>query len=262
MNPIIFHIFGPFSVTWYGFFLVAGLAVFIGAAFVHPDRTKIASDDAVFDIAGSGVFGGLIGGKLLYLFQEWPTVRVASLHDLFDIMLGGLAVLGAMVGATLGVVLAARWYKVRLLPLLDIAGAYALLAHAIARLGCLTAGCCHGAIATSSFFRVVYSHPASLAPLHVPLIPTQLMMSLASLLGFLFCRFVIYSRARRPVGSVFFWYLIWETTARFVIDFWRGDRPMVAGDAWSFYQYTAVYLIAASIIGLVVLHMYGARRGR
>lgn len=260
MNPIIFHLFGPFSITWYGFSLVAGLFAFIGAAYVHPGRKEIVSDDGVLDIAGSGIFCGLLGGKLLFLAQEWGQLSVLNFSGFIDLLLGGFAILGAIVGATIGIIFAARWYNVALLPLLDLAGAYALLAHGIARWGCFFAGCCHGMVATSTFFSVVYSNPASLAPLHVPLVPTQLMMSFASLLGFVVCRFIVYPWRGRPVGAVFAWYLLWETAARFVIDFWRGDRPMTAGDSWSFYQYTAVYLIAAAIIVLVALHLYGKRR--
>jgi len=245
MHPFICNIFGPFSISWYGFFVVLGVSTFIYLAYTDIRRSAILSTNQFLDCATAGAFGGIVGGKLLFLANQAAEYSCSTWTDFFALLVGGYAILGAMVGALLGIVLAARWHRVHVISLLDLCGAYALSAHAISRLGCFVAGCCWGLPFAGG---MVYSHPASLAPLHVELFPIQLAMVALSLLGFLICRHLYGQRGRRE-GLVFGIYLIWESGARFLIDFWRGDRVIWLGGL-GVYQWIALGVVLSGLLFL------------
>lgn len=264
MKPQLFHLYGSFWITSYGVLMALGLGVFLTAAFFHHNRRRYISDIQFMDAASIGIMGGLLGGKLLFLLQEGGG-NASTWHDAIQHLLGGFAILGATIGALISVIGYLWWQELEIREVLDIAGAYASVANGIARFGCFFAGCCYGKLCTLSWLSVVYTDPASLAPLHTPLYPTQAMMGVASLVGFLFLRFVVYPWRGRPLGTVIAWYVLYECAARFVIDFWRGDRdvmisPLEQGQAFSFYQHIAILIMLGAVAAIVLLHHYGRKR--
>jgi len=248
MNPIVFHLFGPFSVSWYGVLVVTGISLFLYAAYSDMRRSAIVTTNQFFDCATAGVIGGLLGGKILYLFTQASDFSFDSWQEIAAAAVGGFAILGAIVGAFLGVLVMVNWYRIEPLPLFDLVGAYALLAHGIARLGCLVSGCCYGLLWPFSGLAIVYTHQNSLAPLGVPLFPVQLAMSLISLIGFVVCYRVYQIRGRKD-GLVFCVYVLWESLARFGIDFFRGDHQSLFVGL-SVYQYIALIMVACVCIFL------------
>jgi len=259
MNPFIFTLFGSLSISWYGLFLVFGVSSFIYCAYNDMRRSSIASTDAFFDCALAGVFGGLLGGKLLFFAVHYSQISSLTMADVLPALVGGFAILGAIVGAALGIVIMAHIRRVELLPLLDLSGAYALLAHGIARIGCFVAGCCYGVPFACGAYAVTYTHPLSLAPLHVSLVPVQLLMSVVSLIGFLVCVRAYQVRGRRD-GLVFALYVLWETSSRFALDFLRGDRESIVYGL-SLYQWLALIIIAAALFfALSVTRIFYTRR--
>ncbi|MBU1008004.1 prolipoprotein diacylglyceryl transferase [Candidatus Dependentiae bacterium] len=98
---------------------------------------------------------------------------------------------------------------------------YVPLLQSVARVGCFLAGCCYGA-PTKQWWGVTFSSLHSLAPLHVPLHPTQLYSSLASLSIF-FILYFVSKRIYRIPGTLVLLYLILESCSRFTVDLWRGD---------------------------------------
>ncbi|MDQ5890287.1 MAG: phosphatidylglycerol---prolipoprotein diacylglyceryl transferase [Candidatus Dependentiae bacterium] len=249
MNPFIFHLFGPFAISWYGFLVVTGVSLFLYFAYGDMRRSAIASTTQFFDCAAAGILGGLLGGKLLFIVTEFGDVSIACWQDGAAILLGGFAILGAILGAIIGVVLMARAYKIDVIAALDLGGAYALIAHSVARLGCFISGCCYGMPVALSAFSVMYTHPSSLAPLHISLLPTQLIMSVVSLIGFFLCSWAYHFRGRRD-GLTFSLYVLWESAARFIVDFWRGDRISVM------YGLSVYQWVSLGIIGLMCLFLY------
>jgi phosphatidylglycerol:prolipoprotein diacylglycerol transferase len=251
MNPIIINIFGPFSISWYGSCVVAGLSVFLYCAYSDIRRSAIVSTSQFLDCASAGIIGGLLGGKLLFIATQFSTLTVSSWYDIAALAVGGFAILGAMIGALVGILLVVLFYRIETLPFLDLVGAYALLAHGIARIGCLISGCCYGMVWFYSSCAIVYTHPYALAPLHVPLFPVQLVMSIVSLVGFVLCYRLYQMRGRRD-GLVFGVYMLWESSARFSIDFFRGDRELYYGPL-GLYQYVALGIIACVVYYLLTV---------
>jgi phosphatidylglycerol:prolipoprotein diacylglycerol transferase len=110
-----------------------------------------------------------------------------------------------------------------MLQLMDLASQYAPLMQAIARIGCLLAGCCYGKLAPDLPWAITFTRPDGFAPLQLPLHPTQIYFGLASLCIFFIMVTVARVSTTKP-GQLTCLYLILESLSRFTLDFWRGDR--------------------------------------
>jgi phosphatidylglycerol:prolipoprotein diacylglycerol transferase len=125
------------------------------------------------------------------------------------------------------------------------------LGQSIGRIGCFMAGCCYGK-PTDLPWGVVFTHPLSLAPLHVSLHPTQLYASLAGLAIFVVLMFL--SIRKKYQGQVFLWYLILHSTARLLVERFRGDdRGMVPGTEMTITQLATLLVLMGSVIALYIL---------
>jgi phosphatidylglycerol:prolipoprotein diacylglycerol transferase len=132
-------------------------------------------------------------------------------------------------------------------------------------MGCLLAGCCFG-LRTDSFIGLSFpgNSPASesqfkAGEIHsqhiasLPVHPTQIYESAASLAIAAFCLLVLHPRKKYD-GQVFLGFVALYAAARFILEFWRrDDRGELLGLSTS-------QLIGAGLIaGVLVLHRYLAR---
>lgn len=94
------------------------------------------------------------------------------------------------------------------------------IGHSIGRLGCFFAGCCYGK-ACDLPWAVTFTNPDSLAPIGVPLHPTQLYSALTNLFIFIFLCFF---RGRKKFDGQLFWiYVLLYGVARSILEIFRGD---------------------------------------
>jgi phosphatidylglycerol:prolipoprotein diacylglycerol transferase len=113
------------------------------------------------------------------------------------------------------------------------------------------AGCCYGK-PTDAWWGVVFTHPNALAPLNIPLHPTQLYHALSAFIIF-GVLLLIYAK-RQFVGQVFLWYLILHSTARLFIERFRADaRGLLPGTTMSLTQLIATLVLLASVVALFVM---------
>jgi len=126
------------------------------------------------------------------------------------------------------VILYLRFYRLPLGKISDIAGLVLPLGHSIGRIGCFFAGCCYGK-ACQLPWAITFTHPESLAPLDIPLHPTELYHSASNFLIFLALFFI--RRVKRYNGQVFWLYVLFYGITRSVIEVFRGDYrgPQVLG---------------------------------
>jgi phosphatidylglycerol:prolipoprotein diacylglycerol transferase len=83
------------------------------------------------------------------------------------------------------------------------------------------AGCCYGRECHQPW-AVTFNHPETLAPMGVPLHPTQLYESFLAL-GVFFFLMRLRLRQRFP-GQIFGTYLLLAGLIRFLVEFFRGDE--------------------------------------
>lgn len=256
MGPVILHIWGPFAIQSYGFFIAVGAITFI--TLIQRDKrfAKLGLQTRFNTLFLLGAAAVLVGGRALHVMRHYDAYD--SWIEWFALWEPGFAVLGSTVAVACVVPLYIYSCKIPMLPLLDLLATYIPLLQSIARLGCFFAGCCFGCEAFVPW-SVIYTNSASLAPLNTYLHPAQLYSS-----AFLFLLFIfMYCGARRWCkipGQQSMLYLMFASTERFITDFWRGDREMVFENiSLSFHQFLALGLIACGMIGYALFTYRGTR---
>lgn len=247
MYPRIMHIYGPFWAQSYGVMIVLGFLLFLLFTFYNKKRREIIGDDQYLNTMFLCLISGLLGGRALFVFYEWGSFTKNWL-DIFSVWEGGFVILGSMLGVlvTLSVYL---WsINVSIFKYFDLIAIYAPLVQVFGRIGCFLAGCCYGAQCNDSLLSVIFTNPDGLAPLNMPLYPTQLYLSATSFL--IFVLLFLLRNVLNKNGQIVSAYLCLDSMARFFVDFYRGDR----GDLthFSFFNYE-LFLSEIQTSVLVVL---------
>ena len=237
IDPVAFTV-GSMSVRWYDIMVIAaGLTVVAWA--VYAARKVKFSTNLIYTLAIWGAVGGLIGARLDNIIDELNFYIQNPAQILgFD----GLAIYGAILGATLAIWIASRVYKFQFGPFVDMMAPGALLGMAVGRIGCTINGCCYGAPTTLPW-GLVYTNPNSMAPLGIPTQPAVVYEMLFDLVLF----FIVWKLRDklRPAGSLFLFFLATYSFGRFFIASFRdpaSQGPMFFG-----------WLMQAQIIAVLVL---------
>jgi phosphatidylglycerol:prolipoprotein diacylglycerol transferase len=248
MHPILFTV-GSFRLPTFGPLLVVGLVAAVWTA-VRLGRREGLDAGRLLDFSTWLVIVGLLGAKVLMVLTDSRSYR-EILGDLFS--WGTLEAAGVFYGGFVAATFFAVWYtRVYRLPMLKVFDAYApaiALGQSVGRLGCFAAGCDYGR-PTGSFLGVVFTSPVSHnvtgVPLGIPLHPTQLYESLATLaiFGILLWRY----RHKTEDGQIFVLYLVLYAVARFFIEFLRGDedRGFVLNHLLSTSQFIALLALVTA----------------
>ena len=224
MYPRLVHLHGPIWIYSYGTMIALGFLLFLFCMYRHPLRKKLMTADQYFNVLFVGFIAAITGGRLLFVLSNLNEFS-GKWIEIFFPWEGGFTLLGGIIGVLIAAPLYLYSIKVPILQVLDIASLYAPLMQSIARLGCLLAGCCYGAIAWNTYWwnSIIFTNSHGFAPCQIPLYPTQIYMSLASLL--IFCIMLMLERViGSKRGLLICSYLFLESFARFMVDFWRGDQ--------------------------------------
>jgi phosphatidylglycerol:prolipoprotein diacylglycerol transferase len=250
IDPVGFRLLG-LEVRWYGILIAVAAAVAVWIAQREARRRDIASN-VVADTAIWVGIAALVGGRALYILQnELGTVALDPAH-LAMVWMGGLSFYGALIGALLALAVIGRRQGIRFLTLLDVAAPAAAIGQAIGHLGCLIGGDSYG-IPTGLPWAVVYQNPNTMAPLGVPLHPTQAYEAI--LLAVLFVGLWL-SRDRLAVlgdGAVASAYLLGLAAIRFGL-FYLRDEPSVL------FGLKTAQLIGLAVAAVAIVLFVSARR--
>jgi phosphatidylglycerol---prolipoprotein diacylglyceryl transferase len=235
---------GPFTLPTYGVLLAIA---FMAGLWVVSRQAKRSGLDAnrITDLAVYVLIAGLVGAKVLLVIVEW---RYYAGHpaDLVSILQSG----GVFYGGLLAAFPVAWWYVVHHQldgwKTADVLAPGVAIGQAIGRLGCFAAGCCHGRpthVPWAVTFRDMYAARTVGTPIDVPLHPTQLYESAATLAIFAFLIWLL--KRKRFDGQVVLAYVVLYSVARFTIEFFRGDsaRGFVLGGLLSTSQSIAIVLV-------------------
>jgi len=226
INPVIAS-FGGLAIRWYSLALLASAAAAI-LVFTHEARCKQLDERAMQDGIWWVAIAALIGGRVLYELQnDLPMLGANPLHA-FMVWEGGLSFYGGLIAAIVAIGLFARLRGMPLWPVLDAAAPAAAIGQAIGHVGCLITGDSFG-LPTTLPWAVIYRNPAAMAPLGVPLQPTQAYEAIA--LGFLFAVLWLGRDriGRLGAGAVAGSYLIGIAGIRFVLFFLRDEQAVFFG---------------------------------
>ncbi len=167
IDPVAFHI-GTTVVHWNTLTMGAGIIVCVLMVYAEAKRVGFPMNQ-FYIMALWMVPGPFIFTRLFYVLAN---LDYFVLHTGSIIGIESWSIYGAIFG---GIVPIAIYCLVKRIPFGRTIDAFAMGAIAgmgTGRIGCLIDGCCHG-LQTDSVFSVVYSNPASAAPLNVAIYPTQ-----------------------------------------------------------------------------------------
>lgn len=248
MHPDLITI-GPLTIHTYGFFVALG---FIIALFVTIRLGKTEGFDAqkIMDMGFIMILGGIIGSRVTYTIMNLSYYVRYPLH-FFKIWEGGLVFSGGLITVALLMIWYARKNKISYWLLGDLWAPAIAIGQSIGRIGCFMAGCCYGK-PTDLFCGVVFSNPKSLAPLNIPLHPTQLYLALSGSIIFLILLFI--RKRKNYAGQVFLWFLILHSLARISIERFRGDlAPIFPRSEMSLTQLFALCILILAVVFLYIL---------
>lgn len=217
MHPILIE-FGFLKIFTYGLLVATGF--FVGIVLAAKQGQKDGLDSArILDLCFYLLIASILGGRLLYVVVEYRYF-IANPLEMLKFWKGGLVYYGGLMAAV-----ATAWYFMRKFDLpfwktADVLAPSIAIGQAIGRWGCFFAGCCYG-VRTDAPWAITFTNPQSLAPLNVPLHPTQIYLSLNALVIFFILLWV--QKRKRFDGQVLLTYGILYSIGRFIIEFYRGD---------------------------------------
>ena len=235
------NIYSIFGVPPYSFFAaMAFLAGYTVLCFVlrgHSAEYRVlprfAFREPAYVITG-GYFVGILIGLAMGVYK-------GNIYCGFSNGVGFVAY-GGIFGTLLCTVRHSKRYKLDMGLMLDSISCAVAVAHGIARLGCLTAGCCygieyHGALAVHYVSNDMYCFPVQLAE-----------TVLNILLGItLICLFFKY----KFKGRLVYVYLITYSIYRFVLEFFRGDTIRGIFGVFSSSQYISAAVFVETMISIL-----------
>jgi phosphatidylglycerol:prolipoprotein diacylglycerol transferase len=259
MHPILFEIprieflnwvIGPIPIRLYGLMIALGFIIGVLLASrqakkegVHPNR--------ILDLGVYMLLTAIIGSRMLFVLTNLHEFAAKPL-DAFALWKGGLVFYGGLLAAVPVGIWYVRKHDLPVWRTADIMAPSISIGHAFGRMGCFFAGCCYGA-PSSGPLSITFHDPHSLAPLGVPLFPTQLAESSGELL--IFCTLLLLRRHKTFDGQLFWFYGLFYAVLRFVIEFFRGDaiRGLYFGGVISTSQIIAIGMFLLSSFMIVRL---------
>lgn len=248
MYPTLFRI-GDFEVTSFGALVAIGALV--GLWIFRRELRFSGFPDNASDAGLAGIFGGMLGAKLLWVSEHLDE------GGFFELLLsrGGMSWFGGFAGGLLAGILLIRMRRLPLVPVLAAATPALAIGHAIGRVGCLLVGDDYG---TPTDLPWGVAFPQGLPPTDVPVHPT--MMYEAILLVPLAWLLIRMRRRKAPPSVVLGFYLAAAGAIRFAIEFLRINER-VAGPL-SVAHIAALVAVAVGGALLLMRAPAGARSAR
>ncbi len=249
MHPVLIKI-GPLTIHTYGVLIAAGFLLALALAVKQARKQGIPLEKMV-DLGFYTLLAAIIGSRVLFVIIN-ADFYLKNPAAIFKIWEGGLVFYGGVLFA----IPVAVWYvKKNSLDVWTTADIFApslAIGHAIGRLGCLSAGCCHGKPAEGIKWAITFLDPECLAPTGIPLHPTQLYEAAGEFINFFIL--IILRKHQSFKGQLFWTYLLLYSVIRFVVEFYRGDieRGFILSNL-SVSQAISIAVFLAAIIALIIL---------
>jgi phosphatidylglycerol:prolipoprotein diacylglycerol transferase len=252
----------------YGILMLAGVGVAFGitsalcssslARGQRVDRTDTLLTCCII------IAGAIIGAaslrpvmKIPEVIIHWETFRHLPMGEIINYVFGEIVFYGGLIGGVVAAIVFCRFYKIPILPTLDVIAPAVPLGHAFGRIGCLFAGCCYGEhVSYNHPLAIIYPEVSLAAPSGIPLLALPaieagglILISLIDLLVYV---------TTRTKGLCVALYIALYSVLRFTLEFFRGDEARGVYGWLSTSQYISMALFAISIV--MVYFIFKRRR--
>ncbi|MGM0471792.1 MAG: prolipoprotein diacylglyceryl transferase [Bacillota bacterium] len=214
IDPIAFEV-GPIAVRWYG--IIMASVIFIGLYLASQEaKRQNFNPELLLDLVIITIPTSILGARLYYVIFEWSYY---SQHpsEIVAIWEGGLAIHGALIGATLTAIIFTKVKEINFWQIADIAAPSLILGQAIGRWGNFINQEAYGYqtdLPWAMYIDGAYRHPTFLY---------ESIWDLA-IFGFLIW---LRKKDRIKTGEVFLSYIIAYSLGRFFIEALRTDSLML-----------------------------------
>lgn len=244
VNEVAFSI-GNYDIRWYGVIIAVGFLLAIGYAAASVKKMNIDMDKLI-DAVIAGTVGGIVCARLYYVIfypgdKYWQDpIQILYIHD------GGIAIYGGFIGAMVFGGLVAKFRKMNVPAVLDLASLGFLIGQGVGRWGNFVNQECFGG-STSLPWGMTSDNTQKVVQgslVH----PCFLYESILCLLGFVLLH-VFTRKFRRYDGQTFILYIVWYGIVRFFIEGTRTDSLMLGSVKIS--QLVAACCVVAGIALLI-----------
>jgi len=238
MYPTFFRI-GNFDITSFG--VLVAIGALVGLWVFGRELKRSGLPASAGDAAMAGVFGGLLGAKLLWVAEHLGEEPFRDL--LFS--RGGMSWFGGLAGGV-GTALVVMWrQRVPIIPTLAAATPALAIGHAIGRIGCFLVGDDYG---RPSDVPWAVAFPQGLPPTDMRVHPTQLYEAIAlAAVAWLLIR---WRRRNVPDAVVLGRYLVLAGSIRFAIEFIRVNVLVVGPLTLAHLVSLALMIIGCAMLAL------------
>jgi len=258
MYPTFFRI-GNFDITSFG--VLVAIGALVGLWVFGRELKRSGLPASAGDAAMAGVFGGLLGAKLLWVAEHlgeepfrgllgakllWVAEHLGD-EPFRDLLFsrGGMSWFGGLAGGV-GTALVVMWrQRMPIIPTLAAATPALAIGHAIGRIGCFLVGDDYG---RPSDVPWAVAFPRGLPPTDVPVHPTQLYEAIAlAAVAWLLIR---WRRRNVPDAVVLGRYLVLAGSIRFAIEFIRVNVRVVGPLTLAHLVSLALMIIGCAMLAL------------
>lgn len=247
MYPYI-SVFGR-QIGTYGLCMAAAVLLAAFLACLRAKKRGVQFEDVI--IVGAAALGfALVGGGLLYIFVTYSLQEIFAMIKAgqFGFLGGGIVFYGGLIGGIVGAFVGVRIAKCKFSDIESCVVPFIPLGHAIGRVGCLMAGCCHG-FAYDGPLAIHYPHSIMGLSPHQGYFPTPILESVLNL-G-IFAYLLHCSKKQSRKFELLIRYLGCYGILRFLLEFFRGDS--VRGALWVFSTSQWISLGILAVVGIYLL---------
>lgn len=240
-------LFWNIRIPVYGLMMTIGVLLCGFLILLKARRIGIGNEEMIVVISMT-LGTALLSAGILYILVSYSVKELIDniINGNFDfIRNGGLVFYGGLIGGIIGSIIALRWQHLDTVKVEQCLVPVIPLGHAIGRIGCLFAGCCHG---------FEYTGPLSVKNLLISAektyFPIQAVEAFLNLGIFVFLLW--YTRRKRPNYHILCAYLFFYSILRFILEFYRGDSIRGSFFMLSTSQWISVALFLVSIFGYFI----------
>jgi phosphatidylglycerol:prolipoprotein diacylglycerol transferase len=256
LNPNIVRV-GPLLITWHGVFSVLGIIAAARLGFWLLERDGVELRGGGGDGLAWMVIAGLVGARLLYVWENFRIFANGQLLRMFALTEGGISQWGGLFGAMVGAYIWARRSKFSFWKIIDAGGAAAMIGLTIGRIGDVINGEHHGT-PTNLPWGVEYVNPNTLGEpgkvVH-PEVAYEMVLCLV-ILGALL---PLHQRLKRrlPDGVLGLIYFGVYAAGRFMLSYLRTDPAIIFGLRQA--QLASALMVVIALIAIPVLWRRASR---
>lgn len=246
LDSVYFTIFG-LKVYMYGVMITLGIIAGIALAFWSFKKRGINTDN-IINIALIAIPCAILGARIYYCaFYD----KVYDFVSFINILNGGLAVYGAIIGGVIAVVVYCLIKKLNFLDVADVLVPSLAIGQCLGRIGCYFGGCCYGQETDFHVFPFAVEIDGSWR------LATFFYESFATLI--ICIVLIVMIRKIKQKGFVFASYFLLYGIARFFIEGVRGDSLYFLGMRVS--QLLSAVLIICALALIVSLFFIYKKKG-